>query len=231
MSESARVWEDEGGEEKPRDPQEVAKNVQAAIVRLKGLAAEARELYAVVGDGYAFSKSIRPMARRYEWREAAGMGVFGKDEELRFAARWAGERATIEKDMGVPAMAWSPRAILTAYGSWQAKRGKRRRKLEIHDHIDRIPRLYVLDEVEREHPGLATTAIAAARKAASAANGGVPDFRLMIAAFQSAMDQTIREYATSINMDGGTVDVGGEVKRHSAAQRRAYQQDGDEDDF
>ena len=226
----ADEWDAEG-EEQPRDPADVAAKVKAAAARLRELAQEARDLYAVVGDGYAFSKTIRPMSKRYEWREAAGMNTLGRDEELRFAARWAEERAQIEGNMTVPALAWNPRAVLTAYGTWERKKGKRSRKpkLEIQESLERIPNLYVQDEVEHAHPELATAALAAAKKWAKTANGGKPDPRLTIAALNAAVERQIKEFATELNLEGASINVGRAVEAEQGRRRAAYVQDGDDD--
>lgn len=218
---------DEGEPGQPSDPAAIAAKTKDAAARLRVLAAEARDLYAVIGESYKFSKTLKPMAKRYAWREEAGLTSVGKDEELRFAARWADERAQIEGEMDVPPLAWSPRAILSAYGTWQAKRGKRKRKLEIQETWEKLPTLYVLDEVEREHPDLANATLLAARKSSTSANGGAVDHRLMIAALQSAMDRAVREYATEVNMSGGKVNVARAVEIEQGARRRAYEHDGD----
>lgn len=227
----ADEWESEDLE-RPRDPAVVAAKVKAAAARLRELALEAWDLYAVVGDGYALSKTIKPMSKRYEWREAAGFNAVGRDEELRFAARWAEDRAKIEADMKIPALAWSPRAILSAYGTWERRNGKRSRtpKLEIQVALEQIPRLYVQDEVEREHPDLSAAALVAARKWAAKANGGRPDPRLTIAALLAAVDRQIKEFATDLNMDGqADVNVGRAVKSEQGRRRQSYVQDGDDE--
>lgn len=223
---------DSGDLDQPRDPAEVAGKVKAAAARLRELAKEARDLYAVVGDGYAFSKTIKPMSKRYDWREAAGFNSIGRDEELRFAARWADERAKIEADMQVPSLAWNPRAILTAYGAWERKKGKRSRKpkLEIQEAFERVPNLYIQDEVERAHPDLSGAALGAARNWATKANGGKPDPRLTIAALYAAADRQLKEFATELNMDGeATINVGRAVEHEQDRRRQPYVQDGDDE--
>lgn len=224
---AARDWDNED-DLPPEDPEVVAERTRAAAKRLQQLAVEAREMYAVVGEGYRFSKTLKPMARRYAWREAAGLESVGKDEELRFAARWAAERKEIERAMTLPPLTWNPRSILSSYGRWKDRQGRRPKKaLEIQDLTENLPRFYVLDEVEREHRDLGDAAVAAARKAARSANEGARDPRLEIAALQMALDRVIREYATDLNMSGAKINVDRQVELEQGARKRAYEHDGD----
>ena len=220
-------WDDE--EEQVKDPEAVAVTVREAVARLRVLAIEVRDLYAVIGDGYKFSKTLKPMAKRYAWREEADLTSAGRDEELRMAARWASEREQIESERTIPPLSWSPRAILSAYEAWKTKQGKRKRKsgVEIRQTWDRLPPMYAIDEVEHAHPDLAKGALLAARKSAKAASGGAVDRRLVIAALQSAMDQEARAFATDISMSGGHVNVGRAVAIQQGDRRRAYEHDGD----
>ena len=214
------------------DPEVMAERSRQAAFRLRELAAEVREQFAILGQAYTFSKTVRPMSKRYQWRDAASLDTAGRPEEQRMAARWSNERRAIEQDMGVPPLAFNPKSILTAYGAWKAKKGKRKRSGgESQDLLARLPSLYVVDEVDFEHRDLGAKTLAAVKKAVKEVTGEQADWRMVMAAAALAQDAQVREAATNSNMDASTaadmVDVGMAVD--SQQRRRAYEQDGHND--
>ncbi|CAN7610619.1 hypothetical protein LJR130_004534 [Variovorax sp. LjRoot130] len=203
---------DDEAPEKAIDPHALAETTRAAAERLREIAAEARELFDVVGKGYTYSKGILPIPKRYEWREKAGLPLLGDNDDQRMAARWTAGRAEIESKMGVAPMMFSPRSLLSAYGAWQKRKGKRisPAKREWTETLAELPELYDLKEVEQSHAALFGKVMAETTKATSKVNKGTPDWRLELAVLKGAYHQVLRRAAVEHNMgqsEGNTIDL------------------------